>query len=92
MCPVCQGIGQTIALDTEKAVDHERSLNEGAILLPGFSIGSWYWKLHAETGLFDPDKKIKEYTPEEYDLLMYAQPQKITTAETGEMNVPMRGS
>lgn len=41
MCPVCQGIGKTITLDVHKAVDHERSLNEGAILLPGFTVGSW---------------------------------------------------
>jgi excinuclease UvrABC ATPase subunit len=91
MCSVCQGIGKTIALDVEKAVDHERSLNEGAILLPGFTVGSWYWKLHAETGLFDPDKKINKYTPEEYQLLMYADAQKITTAETGDMNVTYEG-
>ncbi len=91
MCPVCQGIGKTITLDVEKAVNHELSLNEGAILLPGFTVGSWYWKLHAETGLFDPDKKIKEYTPEEYQLLMYAEAQKITTAETGDMNVTYEG-
>lgn len=91
MCPVCQGIGKTITLDINKAVDHNLSLNEGAILLPGFSVGSWYWKLHAETGLFDADKKIKDYTPEEYDLLMYAQAQKVTTAETGDMNVTYEG-
>lgn len=41
--------------------------------------------------MFDPDKKIKDYTPEEYDLLMYAESQKITTADTGDMNVTYEG-
>ena len=70
MCKSCEGIGRMVTLDLEKAIDHEKSLNEGAILLPGFTVGNWQWKGYASTGFFDCDKKIKDYTKEEYDKLV----------------------
>jgi excinuclease UvrABC ATPase subunit len=91
MCPTCQGIGKTVTLNLEAAIDAERSLNEGAILLPNFSAGTWYWKMYAETGMFDPDKKIKEYSPEEYQRLVYGKAEKINLADTGDMNVTYEG-
>ncbi|MDQ8440371.1 hypothetical protein Q3F30_09270 [Enterococcus faecium] len=51
-------------MNIDAAVDATRSLNEGAILLPNFTVGTWYWKMYAETGLFDPNKPISEYTSE----------------------------
>jgi excinuclease UvrABC ATPase subunit len=77
MCPECEGIGRTIALNIEAALDREKSLNEGAILLPGFAPGTWQWKAYAESGFFDTDKKIKDYTAEEFEKLVYADPQKV---------------
>ena len=77
MCPDCEGIGRIITLNTENALGREKSLNEGAILLPGFNPGSYYWKTYAESGFFDNDKKLRDYSPEEWQLLVNAKPQKV---------------
>ena len=77
MCKTCEGIGKIVTLDLDKALDKEKSLNEGAILLPGLKVGSWIWKSYAETGYFDCDKKIKDYTKEEYDKLVFCKEEKI---------------
>ncbi|MDA5327002.1 excinuclease ABC subunit UvrA [Enterococcus lactis] len=91
MCPVCQGIGKTITLNIDAAVDATRSLNEGAILLPNFTVGTWYWKMYAETGLFDPNKPISEYTSEKYDRLLYGKAERINIPSAGDMNVTYEG-
>ncbi|MGV8906187.1 MAG: ATP-binding cassette domain-containing protein [Acetobacterium sp.] len=77
MCKTCEGIGKIVTLNLDKALDKEKSLNEGAILLPGFKVGNWIWKLYATTGYFDADKKIKDYSKEEYDKLVFAKEEKI---------------
>lgn len=77
MCKNCEGIGRITTLDLSKAIDHEKSLNEGAILLPGYTVDKWQWKGYASTGFFDCDKKIKDYTKEEYDKLVYWKAEKI---------------
>lgn len=77
MCPECEGIGRIITMHVDAAVDKEKSLNEGAILLPGFAPGTWQWKAYAESGFFDKDKKIKDYTEEELHMLLHAEPQKV---------------
>jgi len=51
-----------MTLDLEKALNSEKSLNEGAILLPGYGVGTWQWKMYANHGFFDNDKKLKDYT------------------------------
>ncbi|MGW6454517.1 ATP-binding cassette domain-containing protein [Streptomyces sp. NPDC055078] len=71
MCTECDGVGKTVRLDVERAVDRSRSLNEGALLLPGLSVGGWEWKLYAESGRFDPDKPLRDFTAEERELLLY---------------------
>ncbi|MFC8916519.1 ATP-binding cassette domain-containing protein [Streptomyces sp. NPDC057116] len=71
MCPVCDGVGRTVRLDLDKAVDWTRSLNGGALLLPGTSVGSWQWKLYADSGLFDPDKPLADYTEPERRALLH---------------------
>jgi len=62
MCQTCEGIGRIMTLDLEKALNSEKSLNEGAILLPGYGVGTWQWKMYANHGFFDNDKKLKDYT------------------------------
>ncbi len=73
MCPRCQGLGTISAVDTESFFDRTKSLNEGAILFPTFAKGSWRWKRYVTSGLFDNDKKLKNYTQKEWDLLLYAE-------------------
>jgi len=77
MCKSCEGIGRMVTLDLQKALDPEKSLNEGAILLPGYTVGKWQWKTYASTGFFDNDKKIKDYSKEEYDKLVYCKAEKM---------------
>lgn len=83
MCPNCEGIGKTITLDLDAVLDKEKSLNEGAILMAGFSVGSYYWKVYVNSGFFDPDKKIKDYTEEEFEKLAYGENEKITVNHMG---------
>ena len=55
-----------------RCVDDDKSLNEGAIDFPNFAVDSWYWKVFVDSGFFDPDKKIGDYTPEQREQLLYA--------------------
>ncbi|TCP52600.1 excinuclease ABC A subunit [Tumebacillus sp. BK434] len=92
MCAKCEGIGRIITLSVEAAVDREKSLNEGAILLPGFAPGSWQWKLYGESGFFDAEKKIKDYTAEELEQLLYAEPQRVVVNyQMNELNTIYEG-
>ncbi|EGW40835.1 excinuclease ABC subunit A [Desulfosporosinus sp. OT] len=91
MCKTCEGIGRKVTLDLDKALDKEKSLNEGAILLPGYKPGNWQWKMYASTGFFDCDKKIKDYSKEEYDKLVYCKPVKINSAIVEGMNTTYAG-
>jgi len=87
MCKECDGIGKNVTLDINKAIDMEKSLNVGAILLPGFAVGSYNWKMYVNTNLFDNDKKIKDFTKEEFEKLIYAKPEKVSVKIlVGEVN------
>ncbi|THE11412.1 excinuclease ABC subunit UvrA [Enterococcus hirae] len=91
MCPTCEGIGRIVGLNLEKALDKEKSLNEGAILLPGYKIGSWLLKSFTNTGFFDNDKPLKDYTNEEMDKFLYAQGEKIDSLYMEGMNSTYEG-
>lgn len=72
-CIRCDGLGIVTDLDIHKLVDFNKSLNdEGVINFPAFTTGAWRWKRYAYSGLFDLDKKIKEYSKEELDLFLYS--------------------
>ncbi|NUR26075.1 MAG: excinuclease ABC subunit UvrA, partial [Catenulispora sp.] len=77
MCPECEGLGRVSALDESALVDREKSLNEGAILAPSFQVDSWYWQSYAESGFVDPDKKLKDYTEQEWADFMHKPPTKV---------------
>ncbi len=72
-CPRCAGLGEIRELDIHKLVDFDKSLNdEDTIHYIAFGKGGWRWIRYAHSGLFDLDKKIKDYTPEELDLFLYS--------------------
>ncbi len=72
-CPRCDGLGEVTELDVHKLVDFDKCLNdEGVINFPAFTTGAWRWKRYAYSGLFDLDKKIKDYSKEELDLFLYS--------------------
>lgn len=77
MCPECQGLGFIDDIDETKLIDPEKSLNEGAMTFAGFQPGTWRWNEYGHSGLFDLDKKIKDYSEEEYDMFMHAPRQKL---------------
>lgn len=71
MCPHCSGLGKIMELDISYALDEEKSWNEGMVDLPAFHPGNWYFKQYVESKLFDPNKKLKDYTSQERNLLLY---------------------
>ncbi|GAB3647831.1 ATP-binding cassette domain-containing protein [Streptomyces sparsus] len=78
MCPECEGLGRVSAIDVDQLVDVELSLNEGAITVPGFAVGSWYWQVIAHSGLVDPDAKLKDYTSQQWEDLLHKPATKLT--------------
>ncbi|BBH70780.1 thiamine ABC transporter permease [Actinoplanes sp. OR16] len=85
MCPECEGLGTTLQLDVDALLDTTLSLNQGAIRHPSFAVGTNYWKRYAQVSryepgkargaglppIFDADKPLARYTPQERDLLLY---------------------
>jgi excinuclease UvrABC ATPase subunit len=65
MCPRCEGRGQVSDLDPAQLFDDSKSLNEGALTIPGYKSGGWNYRLYTESGLVDPDKPIGKYTKKE---------------------------
>ncbi len=65
MCPACEGIGQVAAMDMTAVVDEAKSLRQGALLARGFELDSWWSSIYFQSGMFDLDKPIRDYSPEE---------------------------
>ena len=70
MCPECEGIGQVAAMNMAAVIDESKSLNEGALLPKDFAVDSWWWEIYRNSGLFDMDKPIKEFSAEERENLL----------------------
>ncbi|ACO83993.1 daunorubicin resistance protein DrrC [Clostridium botulinum] len=70
MCMNCDGLGKVDSINIDKLLDKNKSLNEGAILFPTFKPGGWRLKRYIHSGLFDNNKKIKDYDEKELDLLL----------------------
>jgi excinuclease UvrABC ATPase subunit len=77
MCPECKGIGRKIGVDLDKFLDTSKSLNDGAILFPDYAVESWGWSILTQSGLFDNDKKLDDYSEEEMNLLLHSKPYKV---------------
>ena len=71
MCRTCSGLGKITKVDIESMLDVNKSWNEGCLKDSLYSPGSWYWKQYANSGLFDLNKPVKDYSEEEYNLLLY---------------------
>ena len=77
MCPRCEGLGRVNDIDLSELVDENLSITEGAIKVPGYVPGGWYVKLFSRTGLFDPDKPVKDFTKRERQAFLYSEPVKV---------------
>lgn len=85
MCPECAGLGKSVQLDLDRFLDRAKSLNGGALLHPEFKVGKWFWKTYALSGLFDNDKPICEYSPEELNALLHGADVKVAFGEFGNL-------
>ena len=84
MCPDCEGIGQVAAMDMSAVVDESKSLAQGALLPKDFAIDTWWWEIFKNSGLFDMDKPIKDYTDEErHNLFHLNDGRKIKVGKIG---------
>ena len=77
MCPRCEGRGAVNDIDLTQLYDDTKSLNEGAITIPGYSMEGWYGRIYRGCGYFDPDKPIRKFTRKELDDLVYKEPTRI---------------
>src|ERR671914_1606183 len=77
MCPRCEGTGNATDFDRSALYDDSKSLNEGALTIPGYSMDGWYGRIFRGCGFFDPDKPIAKFTKRELDALLYKEPTKI---------------
>ncbi|AZG44468.1 ATP-binding cassette domain-containing protein [Gordonia insulae] len=77
MCPRCEGRGSVSDFDLTALYDDSKSLNEGALTIPGYSMEGWYGRIYRGCGWFDPDKPIKKFTKRELNDLLYKEATKI---------------
>jgi excinuclease UvrABC ATPase subunit len=77
MCPRCEGMGSVNDIDLTALYDDGKSLNEGALTIPGYSMEGWYGRIFRGCGFFDPDKPIKDFSKKELRDLLHKEPTKI---------------
>ena len=77
MCPRCEGMGSVTDMDLTQLYDDTRSLNAGALTIPGYSMDGWYGRIFGGCGFFDADKPIRDFTKRELQDLLYKEPTKI---------------
>ncbi|MFF5018339.1 ATP-binding cassette domain-containing protein [Streptomyces sp. NPDC001165] len=77
MCPRCEGRGTVTDIDLTQLYDDSKSLSEGALTIPGYSMDGWYGRIFKGCGFFDPDKPIRRFTKKELHDLLHKEPTKI---------------
>jgi excinuclease UvrABC ATPase subunit len=77
MCPRCEGMGSVTDFDLTQLYDADKSLNEGALRIPGYSMDGWYGRIFSGCGFFDPSKPIHTFSKTELHDLLYKEPTKI---------------
>jgi len=77
MCPRCEGRGAVNDIDLTALYDDSKSLNGGALTIPGYSMDGWYGRIFGGCGFFDPDKPINKFTKKELHDLLHKEPTKI---------------
>ena len=77
MCPRCEGTGSVTDFDLTALYDADKSLNQGALTVPGYSMDGWFGRIYRGSGFFDPDKPIRRYSKNELHDLLHKEPTKI---------------
>ncbi|MFI2618301.1 ATP-binding cassette domain-containing protein [Streptomyces sp. NPDC018584] len=83
MCPECEGTGEVSTVAVDQLLDRELSLNEGAITVPYYAVDSWSWQILVNSGFYDPDKKLKDFTEQEWADLLHKEPVKVKAGSNG---------
>lgn len=84
MCPRCEGRGQVTDIDVTQLYDPDKSVNEGAITVPGYKPTSWPVQIIVASGLIDPDKPIRDYTDTELHNFLYREATKVRISNTNQ--------
>lgn len=85
VCPVCNGLGEALTPDLHKLIRYDLSLNEGAIQHKTWKVGSRYWNIIRAINYFDMDKKVKDFSDEEMEKLLYCEPFVYQNDEPGHV-------
>lgn len=88
MCPRCEGMGQVNDIDLTQLFDDSKSLNEGALTIPGYTADGWGVRIFTGSGLLDPDKPIRDYSKKERNDFLYKAPVKV---KVGDINMTYEG-
>ena len=80
MCPRCEGMGKVSDFNLDAIFDADKSLAEGALAVPGYSMDGWYGRIFAGSGFFDMDKKVGKFSNKELADLLYREPTKVKVA------------
>src|SRR6201981_595358 len=80
MCPRCEGRGSVTDIDLSQLYDDSKSLNEGALTVPGYTGGGWNSRLYIESGCYDPDKPIRTFTRKELHDFLHHEPVRMKVA------------
>jgi excinuclease UvrABC ATPase subunit len=80
MCPRCEGRGTVSDIDLTQLFDDSKSLNEGALTIPGYKAGGWNYRLYSASGFVEPDKPIRKYTKKELHDFLHHEPARMKIA------------
>ena len=77
MCPRCEGRGTVSDFDVTALYDDSKSIMDGALTIPGYSMEGWYGRIFSGCGFFDAAKPIREFSSDELDALLHKEPTRI---------------
>ncbi len=77
MCTRCEGRGAVSDIDLSELFDDSKSLNDGALTIPGYTPGGWNYRLYSASGFVDPDKPIRDYKKTERHDFLYREPTRM---------------
>ena len=88
MCPRCEGMGSVTDIDLAQLFDDSKSLNQGALTIPGYTADGWLVRIFGESGFVDADKPIRKYSKKERQDFLYKEPTKV---KVGTLNLTYEG-
>ncbi|MGW6912996.1 ATP-binding cassette domain-containing protein [Kitasatospora sp. NPDC054939] len=87
-CPRCEGMGSVTDIDLTQLYDDSKSLAEGAITIPGYTVDGWMVRIFTASGFLDPDKPIRDYTETELHDFLHREQTKV---KVESMNLTYEG-